>query len=149
MSTDTFFSRVIKPHPAFTSPARCNNMMLLEPVMRSRVECILATMAAAGHAMQVWETFRSTVRQEALYKAGKTKLRAVGVHHYGLAADLVFWDGMDPSWRGDWELYGRAAEEQGLVWGGSWATFHDCPHVQRIGVGQQAALFAGTYYPES
>jgi hypothetical protein len=69
--------------------------------------------------LKVWETFRSHARQIMLFNQKATKLRSVGVHHYGLAADIVKWDG-EPSWRGDWAFMGTLAREFGLHWGGDW-----------------------------
>jgi len=38
-----------------------------------------------------------------LFAQGATKIKTVGVHHYGLACDLVKDIGGEPSWQGDFK----------------------------------------------
>jgi len=82
-------------------------------------------------------TYRSQARQQELFNQGASKLRVVGVHHFGLAVDLVKVVGGEPSWKGDFSFLGRLAHEHGLIWGGDWGdpavphTFIDAVHVQR------------------
>lgn len=59
------------------------------------------------------------------------------LHNYGLAADAVplvdgkpVWDAVRPENRGIWMRFGRAAQEAGLVWAGTWRHFREFPHVQ-------------------
>lgn len=84
-------------------------------------------------------------------KVGKTVTNAdagQSPHQWGLAADFVldvksaWWGGQKPTGAWDtgsndrplpklaWEKLGRVAKETGLIWGGSWATFKDLPHVE-------------------
>lgn len=145
--SDTFYDRVIRPHSLYRAAGRVWTPSLLEPVIRGYVDALLSGMLVAGHPMMVWETYRSRERQAALYAKGKTKLKDVGVHHYGLAADLVFDVDGEPSWRGPWSVFGGLARSYGLTWGGDWKAFVDMPHVQRIEVRDQKRLFAGEFYP--
>jgi hypothetical protein len=148
----SFYLDVITNDPRFLSPKRCADLTLLEPLFRQRVEAILARSAAAGMPLLVFETYRSRERQALLYGQHATKLSTVGVHHYGLACDLVKdIDGF--SWKGSFAFLGVLAAEQGLVWGGDWGspstahTFIDADHVQRIALRDQAKLFSGKWYP--
>jgi hypothetical protein len=149
-----FYLDVICRDPRYLSTQRCADIELLDPRFREKV-CDLIAKARddLGISLKVWETFRSHARQIMLFNQKATKLRSVGVHHYGLAADIVKWDG-EPSWRGDWAFMGTLAREFGLHWGGDWDDnsktlnhFNDLDHVQFITTAQQQALFAGTWYP--
>ena len=152
----SFFTDVIQADPRYSSTNRINDMALLEPVTRAAVQAIIDAAAAQGHRMVVTETFRSQARQEALFAQGATQLRVVGVHGYGLAADLLM---LGPDGAADWEgadysILKGLAEAQGLLWGGDWGdstiahSFRDLDHVQRINVADQPRLFSGAWYPD-
>jgi hypothetical protein len=102
----------------------------------------------------IYETYRSQNRQQELFNQGATKLRAVGVHHYGLACDIVRVVSGEPSWKGDFSFMGHLAQSCGLIWGGDWGapnikhSFIDSVHVQRCTVARQGDLFAGRWYPD-
>jgi hypothetical protein len=104
--------------------------------------------------LMAFETYRSKERQQLLFDQKVTKLQTVGVHHYGLACDIVRNIGGHPSWKGDLSIIGRLARKHGLVWGGDWGrpdvtpSFVDPVHVQRCPVSRQKELFAGTWYPD-
>jgi hypothetical protein len=148
-----FYQDVIQKDLRFNSANRVNDLALLEPVTRAAVTALLADAEAAGTPLLVFETFRSNARQQLLFTQGATKLRQVGVHHYGLAVDLVKNINGEPSWKGDFSFLRALAIKNGLVWGGDWAepnqphTFHDCDHVQRCSIADQPRLFAGTWFP--
>lgn len=137
----SFYDLVIAKDARFRSADRINDPMLLEPVTREKMQAVLA---ALGNGWILYETYRSTTRQSQLFKAGKSKKAIVGVHHYGLAFDIVK---AGPSWKGDFSAVGIAAQAVGLVWGGAWPSMHDAPHCQRIKVGDQGRLFSGAWYP--
>jgi hypothetical protein len=102
----------------------------------------------------VFETYRSQARQTELFNKGASKLKQVGVHHFGLACDLVKDVGGQPSWDGDFKFLGVLARKHGLLWGGDWGdpgkphTFVDAVHVQRCSLAKQTELFAKTWYPD-
>jgi hypothetical protein len=144
---DNFYTSVIQADPRFNSVARIADPTLLEPVTRAAVQNIIAGAGQQGINLMVFETFRSQQRQLALFAQKATQLQQVGVHHYGLACDLVCLVGGEPSWKPDYSFLGALAAQYGLVWGGSWATFKDMDHVQNCTVAQQPSLFAGTWYP--
>ena len=150
-----FFTDVIQPDPRRLSTARINAIDLLEPVTRAAVQAILVEASALGIPLIIFETFRSQARQTELFAKKATKLKDVGVHHYGLAADLVKDIGGEPSWKGDFGFLGKLAKSHGLIWGGNWGKpgkptgFVDGVHVQRVTVARQKGLFAGTWYPDA
>jgi hypothetical protein len=149
-----FFTDVISLDSRLNSTARVSDPLLLEPVTRQLVQQIVAAAQQMGIEVMIFETYRSQARQQALFNNGATKLRKVGVHHYGLACDIVRSVGGEPSWKGDFSFLGQLAHSSGLIWGGDWGdptirhTFVDSVHVQRCTVARQAALFAGTFYPD-
>ncbi|MEZ5833796.1 MAG: M15 family metallopeptidase [Dongiaceae bacterium] len=149
-----FYTETIQRHPKFNSVERVSDINLLEPKMRDLVQQIVADAAAAGQQLMVFETYRSPARQEELFRRKATKLRKVGVHHYGLACDIVKDIAGDPSWKGSFDFLGRLAKRHGLIWGGDWGEpdkphkFVDSVHVQRCTVARQGRLFRGTWYPD-
>lgn len=150
----SFYEDVIMKSPKFRTTGPVGDMELLEPVTRQRVEAILADAQAQGVHLIVFETYRSKERQQMLFQKGVTKLQQVGVHHYGLAADLVRDVGGEPSWKGDFSILGKLARQHGLIWGGDWGapdkphSFVDPYHVQRCSLARQKTLFAATWYPD-
>jgi D-alanyl-D-alanine carboxypeptidase len=87
-----------------------------------------------------------------LFAQGATQLKTIGVHHYGLACDLVRDNSGTPSWKGDFKFLGKLAKKYDLVWGGDWGKpqvktrFLDDVHVQRCAVSDQKSnlLVLGT-----
>lgn len=152
-AVESFYEDVLRPSPAFTSPRRCADLALLEPETREKIQAVVEGARARGVALMVYETFRSRERQQLLYDRGASRLREVGVHHYGLACDLVRDVGGDPSWKGSFALLGELGRLHGLVWGGDWGRpgrkpkLFDPVHLQRISVARQKELFRGTWYP--
>jgi len=149
-----FFTDVLSQDPRFTSPARIDDIALLEPVTLGLVQQIVANATAMGIDVMIFETYRSQARQQALFAQGASQLRIVGVHHYGLACDIVRLINGEPSWKGDYSFLGQLAHSSGLIWGGDWGnptvkhTFVDAVHVQRYTISRQTQLFAGTWYPD-
>jgi hypothetical protein len=148
-----FFTDVIEKSPKFGSKKRVAALALLEPETRKRVRAIIADAKEHGLKLMVFETYRSSARQAELFNQGATMLKRVGVHHYGLACDLVRDVNGEPSWKGDFALLGRLAHHHGMIWGGDWGkpdvhhSFVDPVHVQRCTIERQASLFRGTFYP--
>lgn len=148
-----FFKNVIQQDPRFNSVNRVEDIALLEPVTRGLVQKIISDARAHGLILMIFETYRSQSRQEILFNQGVTQLRKVGVHHYGLACDLVKDIEGEPSWKGDFSLLGQLAHANGLIWGGDWGnpniphSFIDSVHVQRCTIARQASLFNGEWFP--
>jgi len=149
-----FFTDTIRTDSRYRNSGRVKGRTLLEPVTRKAVLAIIEDAQALGIALMVFETFRSRDRQKELFEQGATKLKEVGVHHYGLACDLVKDIGGQPSWKGDFTFLGKLARKHGLIWGGDWGkpgvepTFYDGVHVQRVTISKQKSLLAGTWYPD-
>jgi Domain of unknown function (DUF1906)/D-alanyl-D-alanine carboxypeptidase len=149
-----FYTDVISNDPRFHSAERISDPNLLEPATRAQVQAIIDDATHLGIDLIIFETFRSRERQSALFDQGVTQLKQVGVHHYGLACDLVKRVSGEPSWKGDYSFLGHLARQHGLVWGGDWGqpqvshSFQDNDHVQRCTVGRQPSLFSGAWYPD-
>jgi len=84
----------------------------------------------------ITEGLRSRVRQEELFKSGKSQTMN-SRHLTGKAVDVVAYKGTEISW--DLELYKKiskafksASQELGvpIIWGGDWKTFIDGPHFE-------------------
>lgn len=150
-----FYTDVIMPDPRFNTTKRVADPELLEPTTRDLVQAIIADAATNGLKLMIFETYRSQARQIALFNQGATKLRQVGVHHFGLACDIVKDINGQPSWKGDFSMLGALAKHHKLIWGGDWGTpgsvhtFVDTDHVQRVTLGRQARLFSGDWYPDA
>jgi hypothetical protein len=149
-----FFTDVIMKSSSFNATERIVDNGLLEPKTRELVRLIMDSAAKMGIEVRAYETYRSQARQEELYKQGATQLRTVGVHHYGIACDIVRVVNGEPSWKGDFSFLGELARSAGMIWGGDWGNpavphqFIDEVHVQRCTVARQSQLFAGTWYPD-
>lgn len=149
----SFYQDVIKQDPRFNSTSPIRDLGLLEPVTRSAVMSIITDAGQMGIRLMVTETYRSRARQEALFAAGKTRLKAVGVHAFGLAADFCKLVDGRASWDGDWSFLRDLAERHGLISGYDWGqpgkqhTFVDPGHVQRCSLAMQPDLFAERWYP--
>lgn len=151
---NNFFTDVIQKDLTLHSTDPVHDLMLLETKTRELVQAIIADAEAHGIKLMAFETFRSQESQQHLFDQGATKLRTVGVHHYGLACDIVKSINGEPSWKGDFSLLGELAHHHGMIWGGDWGTPHishtfiDPVHVQRCSVGRQGSLFRGEFYPD-
>lgn len=149
-----FFTEVIKADPRYNTVKRVSDIALLEPVFRQAVEAILQEAKTEGLELMVFETYRSQVRQSHLYDQGVTQLKVVGVHHYGLGADIVKVINGQPSWDGDFAFLGKLARKHNLISGLDWGepdkhhSFVDPCHIQRIRVKDQNKLFSGVWYPD-
>lgn len=150
----TFYTDVISKDARFGSLTRVADPSLLEPGTRQLVERIITASLQMGIEVLIYETYRSQDRQQQLFNSGASKLRTVGVHHYGLACDIVRSVGGEPCWKGDFTFLGQLAQSSGLIWGGDWGapqikhSFIDSVHVQRCTVARQGDLFAGVWYPD-
>ncbi len=120
---------------------------LLHPTFRKKVEAVIRDARKQGQEFAVLETYRSRERQARLFAEGRSQLKLVGVHHFGLAADLVRKIDGAITWNlADYRLLGELADKHGLVWGGRWK-FRDAVHLQAIAVKDQGKLFRGEWFP--
>jgi hypothetical protein len=148
-----YTDNILKSAKSHTTQA-VNDLDLLEQVTRRLVQSIIDDAKAHGIDLMVFETYRSRERQQMLFDQKATQLRTVGVHHYGLACDIVKSIDGQPSWKGDFSLLGQLAHAKNLIWGGDWGNPHikhsfvDVYHVQRCSIKRQASLFKGEWYPD-
>src|SRR5204863_9572327 len=85
----SFYEDVIKNDARFNSAKRVADPELIEPVTRAAIANILRDARALGVELMVVVTYRGQARQQELFNKGASKLRGVGVHHYGLACVRV------------------------------------------------------------
>lgn len=149
-----FYDQVILKDARLSSPNRISDLMLLEPVFLNQLLELVAEAEDLGYVLTIFETYRSRERQQLLFAQGVSKLSEVGVHHYGLACDVLLLEDGKPAWQGDYSFLQALAANQGLIWGGDWGepekkpSLYDGFHLQRCAVGRQPQLFSGTWYPE-
>lgn len=148
-----FFTDVIQRDARYRSVSPVNDLALLEPGFRAKAQAVVAAAGTLGIELVSTETYRSSERQQQLFDAGKTQLRIVGVHHYGLAIDFAKRVGGRLTWDGDWTFLCKLAAACGVVAGGDWGlpdqphSFRDWDHLQGVAIAEQGALFAGSWYP--
>lgn len=150
----TFYTDVIQKDPRFHSTNVCADLALLEPGFRARITAFIALAKSLGHDVEILETYRSPARQQELYEKHLTELRQVGVHGFGLAADLkVLVNGVyDPKGQ-DYLYFKDLALKDDVISGINWGepcehhSFEDFDHLQGVPIFRQDALFAGTWYP--
>src|SRR5438445_4256681 len=118
----SFYEDVIKNDARFNSAKRVADPELIEPVTRAAIANILQVARALGIELMVFETYRSQARQQELFNQGASKLRVVGVHHYGLACDLVKAVAGEPSWKRDLFFLGKLDHYPRLFWAGDWGS---------------------------
>ena len=150
-----FYKDVIMKHKDFKSTKPISSLDLLEPVTREAVEKIIKD---SDGKFMVYETYRSTERQEELFKEEidqaqerrRAPLRPRLRHRCcPRAASLPL--GRQAGRR--WKELAKLATDAGLISGLDWGEpgkkhgFVDEDHVQRIRVAHQEGLFAGKWYP--
>jgi len=113
-------------------PKRIRSRELLHPMIREDLDYIEKPMRRLGFS--VFETWRSPERQNWLYAQGKSRIRTLGYHSFGLAVDIVSKEGYQ--WKWDYKdkdrWFAMAAIMKGLCygWGGEWKSIQDYPHYQ-------------------
>jgi D-alanyl-D-alanine carboxypeptidase/Putative peptidoglycan binding domain len=118
--------------------------------LRPKVEKILKSLADSGFQPKVFYGWRSVQVQLELYKEGNTTVK-FSFHNAqktdgtpnSYAADIVDkrWGWEPPAEvNGFWKALSKAAKDQGLVWGGDWASFPDVAHVQNKQNSELAAV---------
>ena len=153
----SWYTDVLMKDPRFNSPhtdITICDLNLLEPGTRAAVVEMMEMAKAAGHELRVAETYRSQTRQHDLWVKKKTQLSHVGMHGYGLAADLQLIvngrydpDGSHYAFMHAMSVRSKLVSGQG--WGTAKAphTFTDWDHVQRVPVFRQDQVFSGAWYP--
>ncbi len=127
------------------NPHTIERLKAVHPLLRRRVEALIARLAEQGIVVEVVQGFRTEREQNELYAQGRTKpgKKVTNAkawqsnHNYGLAVDLCPFENGVPNWnapRATWKLIGLEAERQHLEWGGRWKSIEDLPHVQLPGL---------------
>lgn len=118
------------------------HLAAIDPELADKICRILDAMESLGFPMKIVSSIRTEDEQKKLYAKGRTESGFIvtymdGVtkkskHQLGLAVDCAFVIDGVPSWdtRLPWKTYGSCAEAVGLIWGGSWRTLIDLPHVE-------------------
>ncbi len=138
-------------HPLFNTIGIVNDPSFLYPPFREKIQRLIVIATESGLNVGLYETYRSQARQLALFKQRKTKIKINGMHHYGVAADIVFttpgggWTWTPRNGASDWKRLGQICKDLGLVWGGDWRGLVDCPHLQFVSVAEQDAIRRGEY----
>src|SRR3989338_2334322 len=140
----------IKKHKQYKLTSLASDVDILHPQFAFCILKLVINAHKEGLRVCIFETYRSQERQLDLFNKGKTKLSKNGMHHFGVATDVVFrTEKNQPIWHGNWEALGKIGKEFGLFWGGDWESFRDYPHFQLIPatVGDQAKIINGDYQP--
>ncbi|OGF80426.1 hypothetical protein A2W48_02965 [Candidatus Giovannonibacteria bacterium RIFCSPHIGHO2_12_44_12] len=144
----SWYEEKIKKHPQYTNSKLVADLNILYPPLALNILKIFTLARKEGLSVCVYETYRSQERQTELFNKGVTKLKTNGMHHFGVATDIVFLDrGNNPSWdeKYDWKRLGEIGKSFGLIWGGDWPW--DKPHFQLIPatVPDQGKIIKGEY----
>jgi len=86
------FQNKIKPSPVFDSAAPVKDQSLLVPEFRDLVNQMISTASNKGISIVRKETYRSNTLQRSYYNNGASKIASNGMHHYGIAWDLICLD---------------------------------------------------------
>ena len=118
-----------------------NDLNMLSPFMRVKLEIALRDLWANGIDMYVFEGWRSPSRQSFLYEQGRSAPGKIitnskpwtSFHQFGVAIDLVYKINNRWSWEGDFTKPAQVMKKHGFEWGGDFKTFKDMPHYQITG----------------
>jgi peptidoglycan L-alanyl-D-glutamate endopeptidase CwlK len=122
----------------------------LHPSVREEMNTIINecnTLLTGRSQVRISQGLRTFAEQDALYKQKPKVTNAKGgesIHNYGFAIDIVLIiDGKTASWEthkdwdndgiADWDECVKVFAKHGWSWGGSWASFKDMPHFDKIG----------------
>jgi len=130
----------------------------LHPAVARGARELIARMNAAGFsAVGISSTYRSIERQNEIFAQGRTAPGAIvtnarggeSMHNFRLAFD-IFQNIRGQEWNNPhfFETGGRIWQEMGGVWGGSWTTFVDRPHMEYAGGLTLAQLQRGIALPQ-
>jgi peptidoglycan L-alanyl-D-glutamate endopeptidase CwlK len=131
----------------------------LHPKVREEMKIIIdeCNQALSGRSqVRVAQGLRTFAEQDALYLQTPKVTNAKGgqsIHNYGFAVDIVLIiDGKTASWdiKKDWDNDGIADWDEcvkifakhGWSWGGSWTSFKDMPHFDKIGFNNWRVLIS-------
>ena len=133
-----FFLQKLVTQSKFNSKNYNSDQSLLFPDFLAMARSCIAKYKDAhpGQDITFTETYRSNALQLKHFNNGASKIKANGMHHYGIAADSIFVVGGKKTYKGDVVGLRKIYKENGLFILGMW----DALHVQFIAVEDQAAL---------
>lgn len=133
-----FFVRKLMPNPKFDSTEPNTDQSLLFPAFLDRVQFCISLYRTSHENQDIafTETYRSNALQLIHYNNGASKIKANGMHHYGIAADCIFVINGRRTYKGDVMGLRKIFKDNELVILGMWDAFH----VQFIPVSEQSAL---------
>jgi peptidoglycan L-alanyl-D-glutamate endopeptidase CwlK len=122
----------------------------LHPSVREEMNTIINecnTLLNSRSQVRISQGLRTFAEQDALYNQRPRVTKAKGgqsIHNYGFAVDIVLIiDGKTASWDvkkdwdndgiADWDECVKVFAKHGWSWGGSWSSFKDFPHFDKIG----------------
>ena len=124
------------------SKYREDDIELLLPSVRPRVQAVLDDMKALGYKPVLFDTLRRL--DQALANAKKGSGVSLSMHLYGCAADIICddhgWSCAAKKCKFFIKL-GAVAKQHGFVWGGDWPK-RDMPHIQAVALKNQNAMRA-------
>jgi hypothetical protein len=134
-----FFLENLVPHPKFDSLSSNADQSLLFPdFLAAAKDCIEKYKKSHASDVTFTETYRSNALQLKYFNDGASKIKADGMHHFGIAADSIFIVGGKKTYKGDIVGLRKIYKDSGLTILGMW----DPLHVQFITVSDQATLRA-------
>ena len=127
-----------------------DRIAFLHPKVREEMKTIIdeCNVVLSGRSqVRITQGLRTFAEQDALYKQRPKVTNAKGgesIHNYGFAVDIVLIiDGKTASWDihkdwdndgiADWDECVKIFAKHGWSWGGSWQSFKDFPHFDKIG----------------
>ena len=133
-----FFVSTLAKDPKFDSVAPNADQKLFYPPFRDALQICIANYKALhpGQDVTFTETYRSNALQLKHFNNHASKVKANGMHHYGIAGDSIFVIGNKRTYKGDVMGLRKIYQDNGLFTLGMW----DALHVQFIPVSEQATL---------
>ncbi len=134
------YLRTLLIQPKFNSANLNPDQALLFPAFRAKIKTCIAKYKAKhpGQDVTFTETYRSNALQLKHFNNGASKIKAYGMHHYGIACDSIFVIGGKRTYKGDVMGLRKIYQDNGLQILGMW----DALHVQFIPVSEQMSLRA-------
>ena len=133
------YYKVIRTSDKFNTKSPCNDIDLLYPEFKEKIDTLISAYLEEHQTEPyILETYRSNTMQLIYFNRGASKIRTNGMHHYGIAVDIVGkdkhgnidWDVLDYEW-----LRHYAVKELGLT-----VLSWELAHFQFIPVSKQQEL---------
>lgn len=114
-------------------------LLTVVPLLDLNIRKILTELRAGGDDWVLTCGTRSYAEQDALYDQGRSKPGAKvtnahggqSYHNFGMAVDFVLLKGKEALWDDKYyRALGELAPKYGLVWGGTFRSLPDSPHIQ-------------------